>query len=460
MSYHRVRIRNIGTGLVSILRWSFIALVIGAVAGIWGTAFWYAVNWSDAVLQQHAWFLFLLPAAGLFIVWMNKRFGTAEASTDTVILAVQEGRRLPLLLAPAIMIGTILTHLCGGSSGREGAAFQIGGTIGNRIARLLRQNDYEIRIATMAGMAALFAAIFGLPVTATIFVVLVISVGSFWHSAIYPVMIASLTAAGIAGACGVQKVAFTTEIPPAGLLMILKVMVLAVLCAVLSTILCDGLHDTAKWLQKRLPDPCVRIVAGGVLVCVLMLLMELANGSGLPFGADAAGSGASILPYAGAGSGLIRLAIEEGTARPWDFAMKLILTVLTLAAGYKGGEVLPSFAIGATFGCVMGPLLGIPASFAAAIGLISVFGGASNSLIAPIFLGIEMFGAEGIHYYAIASVLAYVMSGYAGFYYSQVIVYSKIAPVKLNLHTNDMHDQLEDVRQNRTREQDEKQMEK
>lgn len=427
-SHRKVRLKNIAAGLLSIERWSAVALLIGAVCGLAGTGFYYAVNGADALLSAHTWLIWLLPAAGLIIVWLNREMRTSALSTDSILEKVQKGGTLPVLLIPAVFIGTFLTHLAGGSSGREGAAFQIGGTIGNRIAGVLHQNDYEIRIATMAGMAALFAAIFGLPVTATIFVVLVISVGEFWHSSIYPVMIASLTAYWISGSFGIRKTAFETAVPDAAIGMVIRVAVLSILCAFLSTILCDSMHDWAELLKKVMPNPYVRIAVTGAAVSVLIYTTRSEG----------------TLIYSGAGSGLIRAAVEEGTARPWDFVLKLALTVLTLAAGYKGGEVVPSFAIGATFGCVVGPFLGIPASFAAAIGLISVFGGASNSLIAPIFLGIEMFGSGGIHYYAIAAVLSYIMSGYAGFYYSQVIVYSKIAPVKLLLHTNDLHDQTDD----------------
>lgn len=427
--FHRkVRLKNIGTGFLSIARWSAVALLIGAACGLAGTGFYYAVNGADTLLSVHTWLIWFLPAAGIVIVWVNRRMGTGALSTDSVLDKVQNGGNLPVPLIPAVFIGTFLTHLAGGSSGREGAAFQIGGTIGNRIAGLLHQNDYEIRVATMAGMAALFAAIFGLPVTATIFVVLVISVGEFWHSAIYPVMIASLTAYWISGTFGIRRTAFALQVPDAAVSMVFRVAVLSILCAFVSTVLCDLLHDTARLLTKKFPNPYIRIAVTGAAVSILIYLTR-EDGR---------------LVYSGAGSGLIRAAIEEGTARPWDFVLKLLLTVLTLAAGYKGGEVLPSFAIGATFGCAVGPFLGIPAPFAAAVGLISVFGGASNSLIAPIFLGIEMFGSKGIHYYAIAAVLSYVMSGYAGFYYNQVIVYSKIAPVKLLLHTNDLHDQTDD----------------
>ena len=195
------------------LRWGGIAAVIGGVSGIFGAAFHEGIGLATDFRQQHPWILWLLPVAGIVIVAVYKLTGTEGLKTDNIINAVHQGEKLPVLLLPVIFIGTILTHLFGGSAGREGAALQMGGTIGQWIGRKLHLDDRDLRVATLAGMAAFFSAIFGTPLAASIFAVMVISIGILYHVALVPSLIAALSAYFVATALGVKPTHFTIEVP-------------------------------------------------------------------------------------------------------------------------------------------------------------------------------------------------------------------------------------------------------
>lgn len=422
-SYYCAGLINIASFARRTARWGAISLVIGALCGLAGAAFDKSVGACDRILSENPMLIWFLPAAGLLIVFLYRRLGTAGLTTDTVILAAQRGGKVKPLLLPAIFCGTALTHLFGGSAGREGAAFQIGGVIGNWTGRLLKMNEKEIRFMTMSGMAALFAAIFGIPVTATVFVTLVISVGTFWPGAIFPSLVASLTAFGISSRFGVEAAHYTVSMPDASVLMHLRVIVLAILAALVSTLFCDVLHLTGKALQHVLKNEYLRIAVTGLVVALIMNMLH-------------------TTAYSGSGTGLIADAVAGKISSPAVFLLKIVLTALTLGAGFKGGEVFPSFSIGAAFGAFMGPLLGIPSDFAASICLVTVFGGCSNSLLAPLLLAVELFGGQRIGLYALACVIAYIFSGYSGFYYNQKILFSKSRPERIDINTNETYQDM------------------
>ncbi len=403
------------------LRWGVIAAVIGSVSGIFGAAFHEGIGLVTDFRMQHPWILWLLPVAGLVIVAFYKLTGTEGLNTDNIINAVHQGEKLPVLLLPAIFIGTILTHLFGGSAGREGAALQMGGTIGQWIGRKLHLDDRDLRVATLAGMAAFFSAIFGTPLAASIFAVMVISIGILYHVALVPSLIAALTAYFVATILGVEPTRFTVEVPEVQPLILMRVAVLAMLCALVSILFCGIMHFTAKHFSSKIPNVWVRAVIGGLLVAVMTILC---------------GSGSCLSDYNGAGMEIITEAVEEGRAQPLAFLLKLVFTAVTLGAGFKGGEVVPSFFVGATFGCVAAPLLGLPAGFGAAVGLVAVFCGVTNCPISSIFLSVELFGAGGILFFAVACCISFMLSGYNGLYSSQMIMYSKRKAKFIQQYTN------------------------
>lgn len=379
-------------------KWLALAVPTGLVCGTVGTAFHLAVERVTALRSAHLWLLWLLPAAGLAIEALYKATKCEGVGTNNVLRAVQNGEPVSLLLVPAIFGGTVLTHLCGGSAGREGAALQMGGSIGWQIGGLLHFGSHDRRTAALCGMAAFFSALFGTPLAAALFAMMVIDVGLVFYAAFLPAFTASLIAHSVSVALGVTPTRFTTaDFPAYTVFSALQVAVLGVICAAASILFCRLLHFAERTLAQRLPNPWIRTVVGGAAVVALSYLFGVGR-------------------YNGAGMDVIRAAVEQGEALPWDFACKMILTALTLASGYRGGEVVPSFYIGATLGCVVGPLLGLPASAAAAIGLAAVFCGATNALVPSIVLAGELFGSEGLWFYAIACGLSYMLSGYHGLY--------------------------------------------
>ena len=415
----RTALRRWGLYVRTFIKWTAAAAVIGAACGLVGTLFHFGVHEVTAFRGTHPWVLYLLPLAGLVIVGFYKLTGTDGLGTDDIIDAVHQGKLLPILLLPAIFFGTILTHLCGGSAGREGAALQMGGTIGQYLGRHFQLDDRDLRVATLAGMAAFFSALFGTPLAATVFAIMVISIGVIYHVALYPSLLAALVAYGVSIHLGVEPTRFAVSVPEQTVGMFVRVALLGVLCALVSILFCQVMHG-AGHLMKRIRNPWLRVACGGAAIIVLTLI----------FGTD----------YNGAGMEIVTAAVEQGTvAVPWAFLLKLIFTAITLAAGFKGGEVVPSFFVGATFGCAAAPLLGLPAGFGAAVGLAAVFCGVTNCPLASTLLAVELFGAEGMLYFALACCLSYMLSGYQGLYSSQTILYSKLKAQFINVHTNAYH---------------------
>ena len=410
-----------GVYLRTLIKWTILGLVIGAFCGVIGSAFHIGVHHATELRAEHPWLLWCLPLAGLGIVGFYKLTKVEGKGTNSIIDQVHLGKGLPFFLLPAIFLGTILTHLCGGSAGREGAALQMGGTIGFHTGRLLRLDDRDLRVATLAGMAAFFSALFGTPLAATVFAMMVISIGIMYDVAFIPCLTAALTAYGVSLTMGVEPTRFTVAMPELEGWMLVRVAVLAALCAVVSTVFCNVIHIVEHQMDHRIKNSWARAVIGGVAVIALTYLCGTTD-------------------YNGAGMEVVTAAVEGGVARPEAFLLKMLFTAVTLAAGYKGGEWVPSFFVGATFGCVAGPFLGIPAGFAAALGLVAVFCGATNCPLASIILAVELFGDGGMLYFALACGLSYMLSGYNGLYSSQTILYSKLKAQYINVHTNAHHE--------------------
>lgn len=397
------------------VKWLIIAGVTGGIGGVVGSMFHLSVTWAAQLRGIYPWMLWLLPVGGLFIAGIYHMARMENENTNAIIDSIHFGDNVPLLLVPCIYLGTVVTHLFGGSAGREGAALQIGGSLGCYIGRLFRLDEKDMRLATLCGMSAVFAALFGTPLTATLFALEVISVGVIYYSALVPCIVASLVAYGISIAFGIAPTRFSIIIAPIETVMLLKVAVLAIACSVMSIVFCITMHSTEHFLAKRIPNGYLRIALGGAAVVALTLLVGTGD-------------------YNGAGMEVIQRALEQGRAAPAAFFWKLVFTAITIGCGFKGGEVVPTFFIGATLGCVLGPLLGIPASFAAAIGLVCVFCGAVNCPIASIALSVELFGSTELIYFALACGVAYMLSGYSGLYSSQKIMYSKLRAEFINIH--------------------------
>lgn len=412
------RVAHIGQYAVTLLKWMVLGGVIGLVGGIIGSLFHIGVDTATQVRLAHSWVLYLMPVGGLAIVGLYRITKTEGKGTNDVIASVHFGEQVPGLLVPVIFVSTVITHLCGGSAGREGAALQIGGGIGYQAGRLLRLGEKDLPLATLCGMSGVFAALFGTPLTATVFALEVISVGVLYYAGLVPCLTAALTGYLVSVLMGVPPTRFTVTVPGLEVRTMLLVMVLALLCAVVSILFCRGLHGVERLLKRTLKNPYLRVAVGAA---VLIGLTLLTNGD-----------------YNGAGMEVIGRAIA-GQADPWAWVWKLLFTAITIGCGFKGGEVVPSFFVGATFGCAVAPLLGLPAGFGAAVGLAAVFCGVTNCPLASTLLAVELFGAEGLLYFALACCLSYMLSGYQGLYSRQTILYSKLKAQFINVHTNAHH---------------------
>ena len=389
------------------LQWLLLAVPTGLVCGAVGTAFHLSVEYVTELRAAQSWLLLCLPLAGLAIVALYKVTKCEGVGTNNVIRAVQSGEPVSPLLVPAIFLGTVLTHLCGGSAGREGAALQMGGSIGWNVGTLLHLKDHDRRTATISGMAAFFSALFGTPLTAALFAMMVEDVGLTFTSAFVPAFTSALIAYGCSLAFGIAPTHFAITAPELTVWSAFLVILLGFACAAVSRLFCGLLHFMEHKVPQLLPNPWLRVFVGGVAVIAFSYLFGVGR-------------------YNGAGMGVITAAVEQGEALPWDFLCKIFLTALTLSCGFKGGEVVPSFFVGATFGCVFGPLLGLPAGFAAAVGLVSIFCGATNALIPSILMGFELFSGAGLELIALGCGICYMLSGHHGLYSSQTFVTNKL----------------------------------
>ena len=408
------RVAHIGQYAVTLLKWMVLGGVIGLVGGIIGSLFHIGVDTATQARLAHPWVLYLMPVGGLAIVGLYRLTKTEGKGTNDIIASVHFGEQVPGLLVPVIFVSTVITHLCGGSAGREGAALQIGGGIGYQAGRLLRLGEKDLPLATLCGMSGVFAALFGTPLTATVFALEVISVGVLYYAGLVPCLTAALTGYLVSVLMGVPPTRFTVTVPGLEVRTMLLVMVLALLCAVVSILFCRGLHGVEHLLKRTLKN--LRVAVGAA---VLIGLTLLTNGD-----------------YNGAGMEVIGRAIA-GQADPWAWVWKLLFTAITIGCGFKGGEVVPSFFVGAAFGCVAAGWLGLPAGFGAAMGLVSVFCGAVNCPLASIILSVELFGSGDLLYFAMACSISYLISGYCGLYSSQTILYSKLRAEFINVRTHE-----------------------
>lgn len=407
---------RVGKYFRTFYRWVLLSVVTGLVCGLVGSAFHLTVDFATGFRAQHQWLVFLLPVGGLAIAFIYRVSKTEGEGTNNIIDSIHDGDKVPILLVPVIFAATAITHLFGGSAGREGAALQIGGGIGYRVGRLLKLDDKDMRLVTLCGMSAVFAALFGTPLTATIFALEVISVGILYYSGLIPCLVASVTAYGVSLLFGIAPMRYSVALSPLELGLALRVCLLAVVCALVSIAFCVAMHKTEQFAAKLVKNIYLRAFIGGIIVIALTLIV----------GSES---------YNGIGTDVIASALGEGKAPTWGFLLKIIFTAVTIGFGFKGGEIVPTFFIGSTFGCVIGTLIGLDPGFAAALGLVSLFCGAVNCPIASIFLSIELFGAGGIVYFAVACAVSFALSGYFGLYSSQKIIYSKTKAEFINILT-------------------------
>ena len=401
------------------LKWVVFSILSGAVVGSVGTLFYFGMSVVTLVRTKNPWIIWLLPIGGLLIVGAYRLLrDERDSGTNLVLSAIHSGDELPFRMAPLIFFSTLITHLFGGSAGREGAALQLGGSIGNGLGRLFHFDEKDKHIMIMCGMSAAFSALFGTPMAAAIFSMEVVSVGIMHYSALVPCVIAALVAHGIASSFGVTAESFPLgKIPAFTVKNAMKITLLAILCALVSVLFCILLHQAEYLYKKFFKNAYVRIFVGGCLVIILTLLV-------------------SDQTYNGAGMPVIEACMKNGTVAWQTFLLKMIFTAVTLGAGYKGGEIVPTFFIGASFGCLFGNLLGFSPVLCTAVGMSAVFCGVTNCPITSLLISFELFGYEGMPYFLLAIAFSYMLSGYYGLYHSQKIVYSKYKTNYINRKTH------------------------
>ena len=355
------------------VKWVIFALLTGVLVGLCSCGFHFVFTIANIIRTQNAWIVYFLPVGGLAIVALYHMLkGENDGGTNLVISAIHSGDHSPLRMAPLIFISTTLTHLFGGSVGREGAALQIGGSIGNTLGDVFKFDKKDTNTMIMCGMSGAFAVLFGTPMAAAIFPMELVSVGIMHYMALVPCVISALTAHGIATYLGVSHFTFVLDVVPMFRIgSAIQVSVIAILCALISILFCYTLHFTEDTLKKRIPNPYIRIFSVGCLLVVMNMFIGPAN---------KVGTSISIL-----GECMV------GTVLPYIFLLKIVYTALTLGSGFKGGEIVPSIFVGAAFGNVMAQLLGMNPAFGAAIGAIALFCGVTNSPITALLIGFELF---------------------------------------------------------------------
>ncbi len=387
------------------LKWLLLGVAAGIVVGSIGSIFSHAIGICTAFRREHGLILLLLPAAGLLIAFLYSLAGDkGTGGTNRVIRTALGTDELSFAMAPLIFISTTLTHLFGGSAGREGAALQLGGALGFSASRLLRLNAGEKRILTMCGMSAAFSALFGTPMAASFFALELGNVGAMPYAALLPCVAASLSASVVAKAFGVSPDRFAAYIPgELAMESTFHALVLSLLCAILSIAFCLVMHKASSLYGKYLPNPYLRILAGGAAVVLLTLLVGSQT-------------------YNGAGLDVIERALKGET--PLEaFLLKLLFTALTLGAGFHGGEIVPALCVGATFGSAYAQLFagapGVTPASCAAVGMCSLFCGVTNCPVSSLLLSFELFGYRGMPYYLLAVTISFAFSGYFSLYGAQ-----------------------------------------
>ncbi len=408
-------------------RWVLVASPLGVAVGSACALFLWSLERATEFRLQTPELLFLLPLAGMAIGWMYSTVGkSVEAGSNLIVDEIHEpGGGVPLRMAPLVLISTIITHLFGGSAGREGTAVQMGGSIASGLARWIPGlNPQDVRKLLMAGIAAGFGGVFGTPVAGTIFAMEVLSIGRMTYLAFLPCLIASVVSDqtciwwGI-GHTHYRVASVLPETSPLHLAPFdLRIWMLAAFCGALfgltSTLFAELTHGLHGAFKRFCPSPVFRPMFGGLAVIGLVWIAGTRDYLGLGVSSSDPAAVTIVSSF------------QAGGAAAWSWLWKLLFTAVTLASGFKGGEVTPLFFIGAALGNSFSRLFGTPTDLFAALGFVGVFAGATNTPIACTVMAVELFGGEYTLYFATSCVLAYLFSGHSGIYLSQRIGIPKV----------------------------------
>lgn len=434
-----------------VLKWTILAGLIGLAVGSACALFLGSLEMATDFRHGHPWLLYLLPLGGLVIGGLYHLLGkSVEAGNNLIMDEIHApGGGVPARMAPLVLIGTVGTHLFGGSAGREGTAIQMGGAIASAIARssfFKWLNQTDSRTMLIAGVAAGFGGVFGTPLTGAVFALEVLAIGRMSYDALIPSLIASVVSDWACQAWGIHHTGYivaSLHTPAAdGLiahldwLLVLKVTLAGAAFGLASMLFAELTHGLGRLFKKIVHIPMLRPVLGGVIVIAMVYLLGSRDYLGL--GVTNPTGGVSILSC-----------FTDGGATPWSWWWKLLFTAVTLGAGFKGGEVTPLFFIGAALGNTCAWVLGAPVDLFAAIGFVAVFAGATNTPLACTIMGIELFGPQHVVYLAIGCFMAYLFSGHSGIYLSQRIGTPKLmADLPQDTALRDVHDVMNNGRNN------------
>ncbi|MEG3082114.1 voltage-gated chloride channel family protein [Sphingomonas sp. PB2P12] len=401
---------------VAVVRWALVLVPMAAVVGTLCASFLWSLDAVTRLRFAWPWLLYLLPLGGFVVGLLYHLTGrSVEGGNNLIVEQIHEpGGGVPLRMAPLILFGTVMTHLFGGSAGREGTAVQLGGSIASGFGHAFNLDAEGTRILLMTGIAAGFGAVFGTPIAGAVFALEVLAIGRIEYRALMPCLVAALVGDWTCLAWGIHHSIYRIDaVVPVDALLVAKAAIAGVAFGLVGLVFAEANHALGGWLKRIVPYGPLRPVIGGVAVIALVTLFGTRDYLGLGTLAATPDS-ITIASFFGPDT------------HPWSWALKLLFTVVTLSAGFKGGEVTPLFFIGAALGNALAPMFGVPTGIFAAIGFVAVFAGAANTPLACTFMGIELFGATYAVPIAAACFVAYVCSGHNGIYLSQRIAVAKL----------------------------------
>ncbi len=377
-----------------------ISVLVGIACGVTGSFFSKSISFVTALRADYHWLVFLLPIGGLATVALYKLLKSEGKGTKTVLNSTLGNSTVPVGLLPSIFAGTVISHLFGASVGREGAALQIGGSISSLVSKIFRIDEETSRILTVCGMGATFSALFGTPIGACIFAIEVLRKLKFGLISFIPTLISSFTAYGIALLMGESGERFELySVPAFDFSVLWRVVVISAATGIVGFLFCSVLHISEHHAAKLIKNPYIRIFAGGITVILLTVVIGSTD-------------------YNGGGIFVIERILESGTVIPYAFLLKILFTVISNSAGYKGGEIVPSFFIGATFGATAAGFVGLSVPFGAAVGMSAIFSAVTSCPVATCFICAEVMGIEALPFFIVSSIISAVISGKTSLFHS------------------------------------------
>lgn len=400
--------------ILYLTKWLVLVAPVGLIVGSCCAGFLWSLEAVTQLFWQQPWLLYLLPAAGVGIGLLYHLLGrSVEAGSNLIVDEIHEpGAGVPVRIVPLVFLGTIVTHLFGGSAGREGTALQIGGGVASAWGACIPGlNRSERSTLLMAGVAAGFGGVFGTPFAGTIFAMEVLAIGRLSYGAVLPCLCAAVLSDWACAQWGVAHSHYTiaSAIEPAGIALLAKVAIGGACFGLAAHLFSWSAHALQRFIAARIERAYLRPVVGGIAVIGLVYLTGTREYLGLGVAAPRSDMTSIISAF------------SLGGADPFSWAWKILFTVVTIASGFKGGEVTPLFFIGATLGNTLGPILGVPVDFMAGLGFVAVFAAAANTPLACTVMAIELFGGAHILYFATACFVAYSFSGHAGIYHAQQV---------------------------------------